>query len=302
MFEGQVVGSDGRLCTDQSALTSQSAAVKKRNGDLCYPGSLIVSGKAILIVVATGHHTFVGRILALEKNPMPPRNQLLYTSPPPHHVREYLGVLHGIGVTFGILIIATVIVIWNFSNRNDSSYPMLSLSLGLAILGFPNPLTKLVVSLRARGMKRLLDHGAVLQSQQSTNVEGLAGINILLSDKTGTLTANKLSLREPYCIACDVEDMILTACLSGSPDHENLDPIEKVVWNKLDDYPQIKQSLEQYKISEYSGFDPVAKGTWASAESPDGRRTLCTKGFPRGYSQSLRSDLRGCGRIPRDGL
>lgn len=49
MFEGQVVGSDGRLCTDQSAITGQSTAVKKRNGDLCYPGSGVVSGKATLI-------------------------------------------------------------------------------------------------------------------------------------------------------------------------------------------------------------------------------------------------------------
>lgn len=53
-----------------------------------------------------------------------------------------------------------------------------------------------------------------------------------------------------------------------------------VILEKLDDYPQTRQSLEKYKISEYSDFDPVAKRTWASAKSPDGRRTLCTKGAP----------------------
>ena len=280
MFEGQVVTSDGHLCTDQSSLTGQSTAVQKSNGDMCYPSSGVVSGKATLIVVATGHHTFIGRTLATVENPMPPRTQLHHTSPPPHHIREYLRVLNSIGVTFSILFIIAVSVIWNSSHHINSSHPILSLSLGLIILGVPTSLTRMMANLGARGAKHLLDQGAVLQTRQSTHAECLAGINIFCSDKTSTLTANKLSLHEPYCIACDVEDMILTACLSGSPDHKNLDPIEKVILEILDDYPQTRQSLEKHKISEYSGFDPVAKQTRAWAESPDGRRILCTKGAP----------------------
>ena len=280
IFEGQVVTSDGQFCTDQSDLTGQSKAVQKSNGDICYPSSGVVSGKATLIVVATGHHTFIGSTLATVENPMPPRTQPVHTSPPPHHVREYLGVLHSIGITFGILFIVAFSVIWNFSHHIDTSHPILSLSLGLVILGVPTSLNRMVANLGARGAKRLLDQGAVLQIRQSTDAECLAGIDVFCSDKTGTLTANKLSLQEPYCVACDVEDMILTACFSGSPDHENLDPIEKVILEILDDYPQTIQLLEKHKISEYSGFDPVAKRTQAWAESPDGRRTLCTKGAP----------------------
>ena len=281
MVEGRVVMSDGRLSIDQSALTGQSTSVNKRNGDLCYPGSGVVTGNATLIVVGTGHHTFVGRTLMIVKNTMKPRTSPQYTSPPPHHVREYRRVLHGIGLKFGILIIVGLSVIGKFSNHIDSSYPIMSLSLGLAILVDASSLPGLVACLRARGAERLVDQGAVLQTQQSNNAECLAGIDIFCSDKTGTLTANKLSLREPYCISCDEEDMILPACLSGSPEYENLDPVDKAILNKLDDYPRAKQYLKAYKISKYVGFGPVAKRTWAWAESPDGRRTLCTKGAPK---------------------
>ena len=281
MFEGRVVTSDGRLCTDQSALTGQSTGVKKRNGDMCYPGSGVIGGSATLIVVATSYHTFVGRALAMLENPMPPRAQLLFTSPPPHHVREYWGVLRSIGVTFAVIISVALSVIWNLSNHIDSSYRILNLSLGLAIPVISTSISTLVASLRAHGAERLGVQGALLQTQQSTNAECLAGINILCSDKTGTLTANKLSLREPHCVSRDVEAMVLIACLSGSPDYENLDPIEKAILDKIDDYPQTKQSLKKYKISDYVSFDPVEKRGWAWAESSDGRRVLCTKGAPK---------------------
>lgn len=280
MFEGRVVTSDGRLCIDQSALTGQSTEVKKWTNDMCFSGTGVFSGNATLIVVATGYHTFVGRTLVTLENPMPPRAQAPYTSPP-HHLREYWGVLHSIGATFGILIIVALSVIWNFSYKVDSPYPILSLSLGLAILVIPTSFTSLVASLRARGAERLSDQGALLQTRQSTNPECLTGIDVFCSDKTGILTANKLSLGEPYCISCDVEDMILTACLSGSPDHEDLDPVDKAILNKLDDYPRTKQSLENYKISEYVSVDDVAKRSWAWAESPDRPRILCTKGGPK---------------------
>ncbi len=281
LFEGRVLTSDDRLCIDQSALTGQSMPVKKRNGDICYPGSGVKSGSATLMVVATGYHTFVGRALAILENPMPPRAQLLFISPPPHHVREYWGVLRSIGVTFGVVIIVALSVIWSFSNRIDTSYRTLSLSLGLAIPVIATSLSTLVVRLRARGAERLSVQGALLQTQQSTNAECLAGIDVLCSDKTGTLTSNKLFLGEPYCVSCDVETVILTACLSGSPDYENLNPIDKAILNRTDDYPRTKQLLETYKISDYVDFDPVEKRSWAWAKSSDGRRALCTKGAPK---------------------
>ena len=280
MFEGRVVTSDGRLSTDQSAITGESAKVNKENGDLCYPLSGVFSGHAILIVVATGHRTFVGRTLATVENPMPSRAQLLCTSPPRHHVREYWGVLHSIGVTFGIAIIVALSIIWNSFDHIGSLHSILCFSLGLAILVYPTSLNSLVTSLRVRGLVRLSNQGALLQNQQSTNAECLAGIDVFCSDKTGTLTANNLSLGKPYCSSNNVEDIILTACLSSSLDHENLDPIDKAILSKLGDYPQTKQSLVKYKVSEYVSFDPVAKRSWAWAKSPDGRRTLHTKGHP----------------------
>ena len=281
MFEGRVVATDGRLCTDQSNLTGQRTPISKGEGDMCYPSSGIVSGKATLIVVATGHHTFIGRTLRTVENPMPSHSQPSFNTPPPHHVREYWRLLRSIAVTFGILTFIVLSFFWKFSNQIASSYTKLNVSLALTIPVYSYTLTQLAASLRARGAEHLSKQGALLQTQQFTNAECLASIDVFCSDKTGTLTENKLSLQEPYCVSCDKEDIILTACLSCPPDHENLDPIDKAIFEELIQYPLVQSLLERYTISEYVSFDVVAKRTWAWAESSDGRRTLCTKGAPK---------------------
>lgn len=68
-------------------------------------------GKVALIVVATGHHTFISRTLATVEDSVPPRNQILHINPPLDNSGEYLGALHSIEVTVGILVIVAASII-----------------------------------------------------------------------------------------------------------------------------------------------------------------------------------------------
>ena len=108
-------------------------------------------------------------------------------------------------------------------------------------------------------------------------IESLAGVEILCSDKTGTLTKNKLSLHEPYTVeGVEPDDLMLTACLAASRKKKGLDAIDKAFLKSLINYPRAKAALPKYKVIEFQPFDPVSKKVTAIVESPEGEKNyLC---------------------------
>jgi len=117
--------------------------------------------------------------------------------------------------------------------------------------------------------------------QKLSAIESLAGVEILCTDKTGTLTKNKLSLHEPYTVeGVDPEDLMLTACLAASRRKKGMDAIDKAFLKALKHYPRAKAVLTKYKCVEFRPFDPVSKKVSAIVESPEGERIMCVKGAP----------------------
>lgn len=117
--------------------------------------------------------------------------------------------------------------------------------------------------------------------QKLTAIESLAGVDVLCSDKTGTLTANKLSLNEPYVAeGVDKNWLMTVAVLASSHNIRKLDPIDKVTILTLKDYPKAQEMLrEGWKTDKFSPFDPVSKRITAEVEK-DGKRYTCAKGAP----------------------
>ncbi|KAL8276126.1 hypothetical protein RQP46_011475 [Phenoliferia psychrophenolica] len=108
--------------------------------------------------------------------------------------------------------------------------------------------------------------------QKLTAIESLAGVDVLCSDKTGTLTANKLSLNEPY--------LVEVAILASSHNVKALDPIDRVTILTLKDYPGAQENLRTgWKTDKFLPFDPVSKRITAEVEK-DGKKYTCAKGAP----------------------
>ncbi|KAK9457166.1 hypothetical protein V1511DRAFT_152239 [Dipodascopsis uninucleata] len=282
--EGTIIPADGRLVTedcflqvDQSAITGESLAVDKHKGDNCYASSSVKRGEAFMVITSTGDNTFVGRAAALVNK----------ASGGTGHFTE---VLNGIGTILLVLVIATLMVVWIASfYRTNPIVEILRYTLGITVIGVPVGLPAVVTTTMAVGAAYLAEKQAIVQKLSA--IESLAGVEILCSDKTGTLTKNKLSLSEPYCVAgVEPDDLMLTACLAASRKAKGLDAIDKAFLKSLKFYPRAKNTLSKYKVLEFHPFDPVSKKVTAVVESPSGERIVCVKGAPLFVLKTVEED------------
>lgn len=290
--EGTIIPADGRLVTqdcflqvDQSAITGESLAVDKHVGDNTYASSTVKRGEAFMVVTATGDNTFVGRAAALVNK----------ASAGSGHFTE---VLNGIGTTLLVLVILTLLVVWTAAfYRSDPIVEILRYTLAITIIGVPVGLPAVVTTTMAVGAAYLAKKQAIVQKLSA--IESLAGVEILCSDKTGTLTKNKLSLAEPYTVdGVEADDLMLTACLAASRKKKGLDAIDKAFLKSLKLYPRAKSTLTKYKVLEFHPFDPVSKKVVAVVESPAGERIVCVKGAPLFVLKTVEEDH----AIPEDVL
>ncbi|KAI0536886.1 plasma-membrane proton-e [Xylaria digitata] len=272
--EGTIIPADGRIVTDdaflqvdQSALTGESLAVDKHKNDNCFASSAVKRGEAFMVVTATGDNTFVGRAAALVSQ----------ASGGTGHFTE---VLNGIGTVLLVLVILTLLVVWVSSfYRSNPIVEILGFTLAITIVGVPVGLPAVVTTTMAVGAAFLAKKKAIVQKLSA--IESLAGVEILCSDKTGTLTKNKLSLSEPFTVAgVEPDDLMLTACLAASRKKKGMDAIDKAFLKALKYYPRAKGVLSKYIVKEFYPFDPVSKKVTAIVESPQGEIITCVKGAP----------------------
>lgn len=282
--EGTIIPADGRIVTedaflqvDQSAITGESLAVDKHKGDVCYASSAVKRGDAFVVITATGDSTFVGRAASLVAS----------ASSGTGHFTE---VLNGIGTILLVLVIFTLLIVWISSfYRSNGIVQILEFTLAITIIGVPVGLPAVVTTTMAVGAAYLAKKQAIVQKLSA--IESLAGVEILCSDKTGTLTKNKLSLADPYTVqGVDAEDLMLTACLAASRKKKGIDAIDKAFLKSLKFYPLARNALTQYKVIDFQPFDPVSKKVQAVVESPQGERIVCVKGAPLAVLKTVEED------------
>ncbi|KAJ7303135.1 E1-E2 ATPase-domain-containing protein [Mycena albidolilacea] len=262
---------------DQSVITGESLAVEKYVGDMAYYTCGVKRGKCYAVVSATAKQSFVGRTASL-----------VMSSNDRGHFQIVLG---GIGTTLLVLVLVCIFIVGaggffrGIGIASPKENSLLVYALVFFIIGVPVGLPCVTTTTMAVG--------AAYLARYLTAIESLAGVDMLFSDKTGTLTANKLSLNEPYVSpGVDRDWFITVAVLASSHNIKALAPIDQVTIIGLKDFPRAQENLRSgWKTRNFTPFDPVSKRIEAQVEK-DGRKYTACKGAPNAILKLRKFDTK----------
>jgi H+-transporting ATPase len=272
---GDIVPADARLLdgdeisVDQSALTGESLPASKKSGDAVMSGSIVRRGEIGALVYATGGETYFGKTAELVQSAVT--------------VSHFQKAVLRIGNSLIILAVALVSVIIGVGiYRGEPILTVLQFALVLTVAAIPVAMPTVLSVTMAVGARLLAKKQAIVSKLVA--IEELAGVDVLCADKTGTLTQNKLTLGEPFCLEQTTPDQLILAAALASRS-ENDDTIDQAVLGALTD----KEVLKPFEITHFQPFDPVRKRTEATVRGDDGTRFKVTKGAPQ-VIQALVSD------------
>ena len=249
------------LSVDQSALTGESLPVTKHQGDIAYSGSAAKQGEMVSLVVATGIHTYFGRTA-----------QLVETAGAASHFQKAVLQIGDYLIYLSLALISILVVAQIV--RHAPLLEMAQFALILAVASIPVAMPAVLSVTMAVGALALSKLKAIVSRLES--IEEMAGIDILCSDKTGTLTQNRLTLGEPVIFeAKDPQELILAGALASKA--EDRDAIDLAVIGGLDD----AGVLDQYQQVKFVPFDPVSKRTEAVIKDSANKTFTVTKGAPQ---------------------
>ncbi|OQD68123.1 hypothetical protein PENPOL_c003G07228 [Penicillium polonicum] len=279
--DGRLVGDDAYIQVDQSGITGESLAVDKHEGDLIFASSAVKRGAGLMIVTAIGDHTFVG-------------NAAVLVNKAGNTTGHFTRVLRAMARVLLILVLFTLLVVWISSYyRSDPIVQILEFTLAITVIGVPVGLPVVVTTTMAVGASYLAKHKAIVQKLSA--IESLAGVEILCSDKTGTLTRNRLTLGDPYITpGMSAEELMLTACLAATRKKGGIDAIDKVFLKGLRHFPWAKSQITSYKTLEFTPFDPVSKKVTAYVQDLNGEKMICVKGAPMTILRTVETETSLC--------
>lgn len=199
---GDMVAADGRILhnyslqVNESSLTGESTNVDKQemalNGEaaladrtnMVYSGSLVTYGRATVLVTATGMNTEIGKIAGL-MNGAEERKTPLQKS-----LDQFSGKL----AVLIMVVCALVFALCMF--RKMSLLDALLFAVALAVAAIPEALTSIVTIVQAFGTQKMAKENAIIKKLKA--VESLGCVSVICSDKTGTLTQNKMTVQQVY--------------------------------------------------------------------------------------------------------
>ena len=264
---GDIVPADARLLAgdtvevDQSALTGESLPAERKSGEAVFSGSIIRQGEINGLVYATGANTYFGKTAQLVEGA--------------HTVSHFQRAVLKIGnylIMLAVALVAVIILVAIF--RGDPILTTVQFALVLTVAAIPVAMPTVLSVTMAVGARLLAKKQAIVS--RLVAIEELAGVDVLCSDKTGTLTQNKLTLGDPFTVNnVPAEQVILNAALASRAD--NNDTIDLAVLGGLKN----KQALQGYEVVHFQPFDAVHKRTEASVKGADAKTFKVTKGAPQ---------------------
>ena len=261
----QLLGGGDFLLIDQAALTGESLPVDKIPGDELYANAIIKQGEMIGQVTGTGKNTYFGKTVGLvAKAQMEERS----------HFQKMVIKVGNFLIVLTLLMIA--IIIFHGIQTYQPTVDLLIFALVLTISAIPVAMPAVLTVTMAIGARALAAKEAIVSRLAA--IEEVAGMDILCSDKTGTLTQNKMSLADPYLSEKhSAHDLMLYAALASR--EENHDPIEAPIFDYIENNA-LRDTLKTYELKKFIPFDPVHKrteGVYTSEEC----ELVVTKGAPQ---------------------
>lgn len=199
---GDYVSADARIISsealevNESTLTGESKSIKKDNNDITeekelyerknmvYAGCNVTNGHAFVVVCSTAMNTELGKIGASLMNNT---NEL---TPLQKKVNQISKVL-----TYIIIAIIIVMMAVGLLKKNDF-FDILMLSISLAVAAIPEGMSSVITIILSLGMSEMAKRNVIIRKMSS--VETLGSTDIICSDKTGTITENKMQVKSIY--------------------------------------------------------------------------------------------------------
>jgi H+-transporting ATPase len=261
---GEIVPADAKLLkgdpieVDQSALTGESLPVDRKTGEDIYSGSIVRQGEATAVVTGTGQKTYFGKTA-----------HLVETAHTVSHFQKAVLKIGDFLIVIALILVVMILVVALF--RGDRMLTTVQFALVLTVAAVPVAMPAVLSVTMAVGARKLAEKKAIVTHLAA--MEELAGIDVLCSDKTGTLTQNRLTLGEVFCVdGSFAPEVILAGSLASRA--ESQDAIDLAVLGGI----QNRADLDKYRIVHFQPFDPVHKRTEATVRDAKDTEFRVTKG------------------------
>ena len=235
----------GGVMVDESVLTGESVPVEKGMGEEVYAGTLLVRGRALVEVTRTGPQSAMGRIAGLlagmeeEKTPLERRLTAFG-----HRVARW------------VILLAAALVVLGFLVEGVSAQVVL-FAVALAVAAVPEGLPAVLTLALALGVERMARRKAVVRRLAA--VEALGSVTVIATDKTGTLTENRMEVRE--VVGPDPEGALLAMVLCNDADLDTGagDPLELGLLRYAAPYLDVAQVRAKHPRLSERPFDSAWK-------------------------------------------
>jgi Ca2+-transporting ATPase len=267
---GDRIGADGRvlashaLGVDESLLSGESLPVGRSDGDELLAGTLVVRGRASALVERTGTATTLARLAS----------ELAVSTDPPlvGELRRVAVWMSSIAVGVGAVLVP---VVWVRGSSPDAAVDAVLAGVALAVAALPEGLAAVVTGALAVGAHHLARAGAVVR--QLAAVEALGVVDVLCTDKTGTLTTGGLAVATTITAACATDQELWVGLMRCDESRSgSADPLESAIAAAV---PERFATHEAEPRLDLAPFDPSARCMATVVAGPAGP-VLTVKGAP----------------------